>query len=199
MIVRSPRPSRNFTIISNSVLNDPRLSFRAMGILVYILSKPDNWRTSVYQLSKSRLSVDNGTVRGSGAKAIRAALSELGEAGYVRSERTHKENGEWTFRYYVSDRPNVFREPWPDEEEPVTNPVENMASYPPPHDRKGDDLKGDINKELNLIRNTVSLTVSKGSTVKLCKTCFGNAKVIKDDDVTDCPTCNGAGITRTTR
>lgn len=197
MIIRSPRPTRNFTIVSNSVLNDPRLSFRAMGVLVYILSKPDNWRTSVYQLSKSRLAVDSGTVRGSGAKAIRAALSELIDAGYVRSERLHRENGEWTFRYCVTDRPSVFREPWPDDEEPVTNPVDKDDSYPLPHDRKGHHLKGHINKELNLQSTPLSLTVNTSSTVKLCFTCHGNAKIITDDQPTTCPTCNGAGILRT--
>lgn len=193
MIVRSPRPSSHFTILNNSLINDPRLSFRAMGILVYILSKPDNWRTSVQQLSKSRQNADSGSVRGSGAKAVRSALSELTEAGYVRTERTHKVNGEWTFRYLVSDRPLIEREPWPDNPDTVNNPVDKVALYPPPHDRKGDHRNGHVNKELNLQRNSLSVTVSKGATITLCPTCHGTTRTIQNDTPTICHTCNGGG------
>lgn len=194
MIIRSPRPHRNFTIISNSVLNDPRLSFRAMGILVYILSKPDNWQTSVQQLAKSRLSVSDEPVRGSGAKAIRTALRELADAGYVRSERTHRDNGEWSFRYWVTDRPKIFREPWPDDEQTVTNPVDNPTSYPPPHDRNGHHLNGHVYKELIPNKNSQSVTVSKGRSIKLCKTCNGNTVTLDHEQQPQtCPTCHGAG------
>ena len=42
---RGPRLAGNFTILSNAVINDERLSFRARGVLIWLLSKPDDWRT----------------------------------------------------------------------------------------------------------------------------------------------------------
>ena len=45
MIIRAQR-RETFTVVNNTAINDNRLSFRAKGVLVYILSKPDNWRVS---------------------------------------------------------------------------------------------------------------------------------------------------------
>ncbi|MHC3367673.1 hypothetical protein AAI421_12135 [Rhodococcus aetherivorans] len=42
---RGPRLASNFTILSNAAINDERLSFRARGVLIWLLSEPDDWRT----------------------------------------------------------------------------------------------------------------------------------------------------------
>ncbi|RIK03508.1 MAG: replication protein, partial [Acidobacteria bacterium] len=43
-IRRGPRLADNFTILSNAAINDGRLSFRARGVLMWLLSKPADWR-----------------------------------------------------------------------------------------------------------------------------------------------------------
>ena len=48
-IIRSNRKT-NYTVIDNRVFADHRLSFAAMGLLGYLLSKPDNWTISTAQL-----------------------------------------------------------------------------------------------------------------------------------------------------
>ena len=53
MIHRQPRITTNFTVVPNQILNDGRISFRAKGLLVYILSKPDHWRTTTSHLALS--------------------------------------------------------------------------------------------------------------------------------------------------
>ena len=42
MIVRGPRPDR-FTIVDNEILRNHALSFKARGLLAYLMSMQDNW------------------------------------------------------------------------------------------------------------------------------------------------------------
>ena len=51
MIVRSKRPER-YTVLDNDILRNHALSFKARGILAYILSQPDNWAISSSRLAK---------------------------------------------------------------------------------------------------------------------------------------------------
>ena len=49
MIIRRKRV-RDFTVVGNEVAEDERLSFEALGLLTYLLSRPDNWSVQVKQL-----------------------------------------------------------------------------------------------------------------------------------------------------
>lgn len=95
-IVRAPRPSSKFTTIRNEVLRDKRLSFRALGILVEILSRPDNWRTRSETLAAGRRE---------GRDAVRTALSELKAAGYLEQHKVRDESGRITTVSIVYDEP----------------------------------------------------------------------------------------------
>jgi hypothetical protein len=50
-LVRGPQKRRNFTILDNQVINDDRLPFRALGVLTFLLSKPEGWRVDATLLS----------------------------------------------------------------------------------------------------------------------------------------------------
>ncbi|MCR5217443.1 hypothetical protein [Treponema sp.] len=67
---------RNYTCISNVILRDERMSAKARGILVQILSYPDDW-----YLYKSEL--QNGTDK-------RAAAAKFSEDFFVFNESTLK-------------------------------------------------------------------------------------------------------------
>ncbi len=74
-IIRAERPHINYTIIKNETLRNNSLSFRARGIHAYLLSMPDNWRTSALQMSRQGQE---------GRDAILKALQELEDAGFVK-------------------------------------------------------------------------------------------------------------------
>ena len=95
-IIRSPRVETNFSIISNSVIRDIRLSYRARGVLLDILSRPDNWRVSADSLSRSG---------SEGRHAILTALKELRQVGYMRTQKLRKDNGQFETVSIVYDTP----------------------------------------------------------------------------------------------
>ncbi len=68
------RVRSNFTTLPNDVIRDPRLSWKSLGILVYVLSLPDNFRLRLSHLAKQKAS---------GRDARRSGLLELQVAGYL--------------------------------------------------------------------------------------------------------------------
>ena len=96
---RGPRLAGNFTILSNAVINDERLSFRARGVLIWLLSKPDDWRTRSDSIA--------GQSPKEGRDAIRSALRELAELGYLIREKIQNERGQWTTIQTIYEEPHV--------------------------------------------------------------------------------------------
>jgi hypothetical protein len=95
-IIRSPRLESNFSVISNSVIRDNRLSYRARGVLLEILSRPDNWRVSGDSLARSGKE---------GRDAILTALKELRDCGYIRTVVERLPNGTFETKNFVFDTP----------------------------------------------------------------------------------------------
>jgi hypothetical protein len=74
MIIRGPRPSDQFTLIHGAALADGALSFKARGILAYLLTLPEGADISPDRITKS------GT---DGERAVKSGLKELQDAGYL--------------------------------------------------------------------------------------------------------------------
>lgn len=100
-IIRSPRLESNFSVMSNAVIRDSRLSYRARGVLLEILSRPDNWRVSGDSLARSGKE---------GRDAILTALKELRDCGYIRMVKIRKEDGTFETTNYVYDTPQDVSE-----------------------------------------------------------------------------------------
>ncbi|MEB9416002.1 DnaD domain protein [Bacillus cereus] len=66
---------KNYTTINNTGLKDKRLSWKAKGILAYILTLPDDW--VFYREELSRHAKD-------GLDSLRAGMKELKEYGYLK-------------------------------------------------------------------------------------------------------------------
>ena len=95
-IIRSPRKDRGFTIVSNAVAQDARLSMRALGLLVRLLSRPDNWETN-----STTLAAEFGV----GREQMQGVLRELSGFGYMALVKERKEDGTFFSRWYVYDEP----------------------------------------------------------------------------------------------
>lgn len=98
-ILKNPNKDK-FTVIDNFALRDNRLSLKARGLLVTMLSLPDNWKFS-----------ENGLCsifEKDGQAAIRSGLKELEEAGYLVRERVRDEHGRVSsVNWIVYDKPQV--------------------------------------------------------------------------------------------
>ena len=107
------KKEQNFTIISNDIFKDTRLSFKAKGLLTTMLSCPPNWNYTIEGLSK--ISKD-------GKASIRSALAELEEFGYLERKQLRDEKGSFTdLEYVVYEKPKTEN---PISENPTTdNPI----------------------------------------------------------------------------
>ena len=89
-IVRVPKVN-NYTIMSNHHLIDPELSFKAKGLMSYMLSRPDNWDFTIEGLAHQNKE---------GADAIARIIRELEERGYITRSRTRNAAGKFTDMEY---------------------------------------------------------------------------------------------------
>lgn len=93
---------QDYTTLSNRLLDDENLSFKAVGLLTFMLRLPDDWDFTLEWLAKKHKD---------GLSSIRSAMQELEAAGYVtRGDQKRGEGG--TFRgsdYIVREDPD--REP----------------------------------------------------------------------------------------
>ena len=96
MIVRSARPHLNYSVVHNDLIEDKRISFKARGLLIYLLSKPDHWRTTAAYLA---------SVSPDGIHAVRTGLQELELYGYVKRLKKQNASGQWATQTVVFDQP----------------------------------------------------------------------------------------------
>lgn len=83
---------RDFTVVSNNIFKDRTLSAKAKGILVEMLSLPEDWDYTLEGLS--RLFSD-------GIDSIRKGIHELEEHGYIVRRRVRDENGQFSHNEYI--------------------------------------------------------------------------------------------------
>jgi hypothetical protein len=94
-IIRRASDSNPFTAISNATLQDHRgLSLDSLGLLVYLLSKPLDWRVMSNSLMKEW---------GIGKDRYYRIVKELRDAGYMQISVYNDEKGYRVTEYVVSD------------------------------------------------------------------------------------------------
>lgn len=91
---RRRRKENNFVMIQNSMFEDNRLSWKAKGLLGYMLSRPDNWIIRTSDLIKR--STD-------GERAVKSAIKELKETGYLVIHKLKNNKGQFIGADWVYD------------------------------------------------------------------------------------------------
>ncbi len=93
-IIRAARRHRYAQIEMNAI-EDTRLSWAARGLLIYVLSRPDDWRVITKHLVKQ------GNLRRDG---INSLLRELRKCGYVHRKTIRNKTGSFSgVDYYVHE------------------------------------------------------------------------------------------------
>ena len=88
----------NYTVMSNYHLRDIRLSYKAKGLLSFMLSLPDDWDYSINGL----VAVSKESI-----KAIRNILEELKENDYLVINQVRKPNGQYEYEYHIFEKPDT--------------------------------------------------------------------------------------------
>ncbi len=85
-----------FGITPNALLNRNDISLKAKGLYSYIQSKPENWSFSVQKMS-SQLK--------EGIDAIKVAVKELEDNGYLVRKKNQNDSGFFDMEYYLFETP----------------------------------------------------------------------------------------------
>jgi len=88
----------NFTIIPNALIEDTRLSPDGRFLMIYLLSKPDDWQVRLYDLMNSS---------GIGLRRARRILRELARLGYLRRNRVRQDDGTFVWEATVVEQPRL--------------------------------------------------------------------------------------------
>lgn len=97
MILRNEKRNREYTIIANQVLRNESLTWKARGILSYLLSMPDDWQIYLKELVKRAPD---------GIDSLRSGIKELEALGYITKEQARDEKGKMAgYEYIVHETP----------------------------------------------------------------------------------------------
>lgn len=89
----------NYTVMSNFHLRDKNLSFKAKGMLSFMLSLPEDWDYSLSGLC---------SVSKEGIRAIRSIIQELEENKYLEIKKFKDEKGLFEYEYSIYEYPYVL-------------------------------------------------------------------------------------------
>lgn len=148
-IIRRQRVT--WTSVDNRIINDTRLGLKPLGLLIYMLSKPNDWQFNQEQL---------GRTWDEGREAMRSMMRTLQACGYVRREYAHDEHGRIRTVTIVSElpeQPDLF---CATDDGATEGRVSRQSGEPPVVDptvgQPVSIVKTDLNKELRGVKKRAS-------------------------------------------
>ena len=106
-IIRIQKRENPYVQIDRAAIEDNRLSWKARGILAYLLSKPDDWHIHIFDI------VNHGP---DGRESITTAMRELEKFGYAKLIITRNEMGQ------------IIQKEWAVSETPTYNGFSEVGS-----------------------------------------------------------------------
>lgn len=111
----------NFTTVDNAAADDAGLSWEALGVLFYVLTKPDDWEVKTSHLIRFRKG---------GRDRMQRIMRELQAGGFMRTAYQRDAAGRITSTYYeVTDSPDLIASRKP--EKPADGKTGNRLNRPP--------------------------------------------------------------------
>lgn len=125
----------NFTTVDNGFVRNTALSWKAKGILLYLISLPENWVLNLNELKNHATD---------GISSLRAGINELKENGYVRVSSVKDEKGKFTGTKYEVDEYGMLPE------------LENLISDNPISEKPISENRTLLNTNNNQILNKLN-------------------------------------------
>ena len=92
MVKFTTHKKENFTMIDNKLIYDSNLTAKSKAVLIYLLSKPNQWNTSIQDISKNFKD---------GYDSIKSSLVELEANFYLDRKKTREPSGTFITEYNV--------------------------------------------------------------------------------------------------
>ena len=134
-IIRAKR-EHNYTVVSNKVYDKNQLSWQAMGLLGYLLTKPDNWQVMVAEL----VNVTKDTKKPTGSNGVYNIINELKEKGFI----SVRKNSDGSTDYTVYDEP--IQHPNQANPNQAETTLVNTDIYQVLKDSKDGDVEDDVSE-----------------------------------------------------
>jgi superfamily I DNA/RNA helicase len=90
--------TREFVVMNNRFLRNKQMSLKAKGLLALCLSLPDDWDYSINGL----VAITKESVT-----AVRNAMKELEELGYMKINKFQNEKGHFNYEYVIYETPHI--------------------------------------------------------------------------------------------
>lgn len=146
MSVVKVRIQKDFTVLYNGVLENPRLSFKAKGLWAYCMSKSEDWQFHVRHLA---------TVSKDGVDAVYSALKELEVEGLVEKNQKNEGGSFGQMDYIIYPYPQEIQKILPLRDFPHTEDSHPVNPHIP-----RTDLKPRIEEEIKDSSSSSSLRSS---------------------------------------
>jgi hypothetical protein len=127
------KKEKNYTVLDNTCLRDNSISWKARGIMAYLLSLPEDWEIHFSEVEKHATD---------GRDALMSGVKELKKHGYIVVTKERKKDGTFDkFRYNIIENPAHPQTDFPYTDKPeVVKPILDNPQL----------LNTNINKVLNI-------------------------------------------------
>ena len=135
--------------MNKTVLDDKRLSFKATGLLTYLLGKPDNWFISYHNLVSAKTD---------GIRSLTSAFKELMKFGYIHKCLLRNEDGTYdSYHYLVFENPEKLSS--------IKTTTQPKSRFPISDKPISDNSTLLINKRKKVIKQQQQSTLNKSNII----------------------------------